>query len=98
MKSIALQTIHTRYPSHEWLHIFTNGSLTSQQKVAGTGATSKLFSFYKPLGYGTTNFDGELEAIVASLNNLLYRIDKFHKAVILSDSQAAIEDFLRIRM
>ena len=62
----------------------------SLHKGAGAGATSKLFSFYKPLGFGTTNFDGELEAILSSLYNLLYRIDKFQRAVILSDSQAAI--------
>ena len=92
MKAIDLETSQTKYPSHDWLHIFTGGSLVSLHKGAGAGAgaTSKLFSFYKPLGFGTTNFDGELEAILSSLYNLLYRIDKFQRAVILSDSQAAI--------
>ncbi|KAJ4439579.1 hypothetical protein ANN_07706, partial [Periplaneta americana] len=42
------------------------------------------------LGYGTTRFDGEIIAISESFRNLLYHINKFKNAVILSDSKAAI--------
>ena len=44
MKSIALDNPHYRHPSHEWLYIFTDESLISQQKGAGTGATNKFLS------------------------------------------------------
>ena len=37
------------------------------------------------------DFDGEIEAIVTAVQQLLYRTNQFQKAVILSDSQAAIE-------
>lgn len=90
LKLLALETIHSRFPEEQWLHIFTDGSLLPNQSGAGAGATCHLFSFYKPLGFGTTNFDGEVEAIYTSLQNLLYRITKFQQAVILSDSRAAI--------
>lgn len=90
LKLLALETIHTRFPEQQWLHIFTDGSLLPNQIGAGAGATCRLFSFYKPLGFGTTNFDGEVEAICTTLQNLLYRITQFQQAVILSDSRAAI--------
>lgn len=90
LKLLALETIHTRFPEHEWLHIYTDGSLITNQDGAGAGVTCHLFSSYKSLGYGTTNFDGETEAIQVALQNLLYRISHFHQAVILSDSRAAI--------
>ncbi|KAJ4429190.1 hypothetical protein ANN_26193 [Periplaneta americana] len=90
LKSLALETIHTRFPEQQWLHIFTDGSLLTNQIGANAGATCRLFSFYKPLGFGITNFDGEVEAICTTLQNLLYRIAQFQQAVILSDSKAAI--------
>ncbi|KAJ4432136.1 hypothetical protein ANN_20752 [Periplaneta americana] len=45
---------------------------------------------YRSLGYGTISFDGEIVAISESLRNLLFHINKFKNAVILSDSKAAI--------
>ncbi|KAJ4435641.1 hypothetical protein ANN_18257, partial [Periplaneta americana] len=44
----------------------------------------------KSLAYVTTSFDGEIVAISESLRNLLFHINKFKNAVILSDSKAAI--------
>lgn len=58
-----MEAIHSRFPNKEWLHILTDRSLVSKQNGAGADATCPLFSFYKSLGYGATNFDGEAEAI-----------------------------------
>ena len=40
---------------------------------------------------GTTNFDGEIEAVSLALQQLLYRIDALKKVVFLMDSEAAIQ-------
>lgn len=80
--------MNNRCPREEWLHIYTDGSTIDNN--SGSGITCALFSFYQPAGYHTTNFDAEIMAIHISLQHLLYRIDKFQNAVILSDSKAAL--------
>ncbi|KAI5717804.1 hypothetical protein M8J77_011529 [Diaphorina citri] len=87
----ALELINTQYPADQWTHIYTDGSMQNPEQGAGAGVTSELFSFYKGLGPFTTNFDGETEAIKIAVQQLLYRTNNFSKAVILSDSKAAIE-------
>ncbi|KAJ4448247.1 hypothetical protein ANN_10261 [Periplaneta americana] len=42
------------------------------------------------VGYNLSAYDGEIEAIHVALNQLLFHMDKFTNAVILSDSKAAI--------
>ena len=68
--------------------IYTDGSTINNS--SGAGITCTLFSFYQPVGHYTTNFDAEIIAIHISLQQLLYRIDKFQQVVILSDSKAAV--------
>ncbi|KAI5738059.1 hypothetical protein M8J77_002519 [Diaphorina citri] len=90
-KTMALETINTRYPSDDWLHIYTDGSLINPEDGAGAGIFCELFSFYKRLGTFTTNFDGEIAAIKIALLQILNRTNQFERAVILSDSKAAIQ-------
>ncbi|KAJ4430694.1 hypothetical protein ANN_19285 [Periplaneta americana] len=69
-KAIALQTINRKYPQKDWLYIYTDGSLMDQNEGAGAGATCQYVSLYKNVAKYTTNFDGEVEAIYTSLQNV----------------------------
>ncbi|GFS73763.1 uncharacterized protein LOC103524116 [Trichonephila clavipes] len=60
LHAIALETINTRFPPEEWLHIYTDGSLLDFAQGAGIGVFSHLF-FYLHVGPLTTHFDGEVE-------------------------------------
>ncbi|GFX42504.1 uncharacterized protein LOC103524116 [Trichonephila clavipes] len=57
LHAIALETINTRFPPEEWLHIYTDGSLLDFAQGAGIGVFSHLFSFYLHAGPLTTHFD-----------------------------------------
>ncbi|GFU86223.1 uncharacterized protein TNCV_368791 [Trichonephila clavipes] len=86
----ALETINTRFPPEEWLHIYTDGSLLDFAQGAGIGVFSHLF-FYLHAGPLTTHFDGEVEAIHIALQKLAVRLPPIEKAVILSDSTSALQ-------
>ena len=90
-KVFALETIHSRYPTQEWIHIYTDGSLLDHEKGAGAGGTCQFFSFYRQVGANTTNYDGEIEAIYTALKNLFIWLRYCNNIVILSDSKAAIQ-------
>ncbi|GFW93656.1 uncharacterized protein LOC103524116 [Trichonephila clavipes] len=66
IQCVPLETINTRFPPEEWLHIYTDGSLLDFAQGAGIGIFSHLFSYLhaSPL---TTHFDGEVEAIHIAL-------------------------------
>ncbi|GFV44756.1 uncharacterized protein TNCV_563071 [Trichonephila clavipes] len=74
LHAIALETINTRFPPEEWLHIYTDGSLLDLAQGAGIGVFSHLFSFYLHAGPLTTHFDGEVEAIHIALQQLAVRL------------------------
>ncbi|GFW53705.1 uncharacterized protein TNCV_1078061 [Trichonephila clavipes] len=57
LHAIALETINTRFPPEEWLHIYTDGPLLDFAQGAGIGVFSHLFSFYLHAGPLTTHFD-----------------------------------------
>ncbi|GFW99127.1 uncharacterized protein LOC103521360 [Trichonephila clavipes] len=84
LHAIALETINTRFPPEEWLHIYTDGSLLDFAQGAGIGVFSHLFSFYLHAGPLTTHFDGEVEAIHIALQQLAVRLPPIERAVILS--------------
>jgi Ribonuclease HI len=86
---VNLETIHTRCPEDQWLHVYTEGPLQNPEEEAGI--TCKLFSFYKSMGKNTTHFDGEITAIKIAIQQLTYRIHHLKKVVILSDSTSAIQ-------
>ncbi|VDO12098.1 unnamed protein product [Rodentolepis nana] len=90
MRSLALETISVNYPADQWLQVFTDGSYTENQANVGTGVYSELFSFYAAAGHNRSAFEGEIEAIRIALRQLCCLDTKFTKAVILSDSQSAI--------
>ncbi|GFV93312.1 uncharacterized protein TNCV_3685351 [Trichonephila clavipes] len=62
LHSIALETINTRFPPEEWLHIYTDGSLLDFAQCAGIGVFSHLFTFYLHAGPLTTHFDASRAA------------------------------------
>jgi len=82
--------MNIRYPPGKWLHIFTNGSQMGGYINAGAGIYCKLFSCYMPLGQHSTAFDGENEAIRTALRLLNLHQNKFERAIIFSNSKAAI--------
>ncbi|GFT10784.1 uncharacterized protein LOC103524116 [Trichonephila clavipes] len=86
----SLETINTRFPPEEWLHICTDGSLLDFAQGAGIGVFSHLF-FYLHAGPLTTQFDGEVEAIHIALQQLAGRLPPIERAVILSDSTSALQ-------
>ncbi|GFS52565.1 probable RNA-directed DNA polymerase from transposon BS [Trichonephila clavipes] len=65
---IALETINTRFPPEEWLHIYTDGSLLDFAQGASIGVFSHLFSFYLHTGPLTTHFDDSTSALQALSN------------------------------
>ncbi|GFX03683.1 probable RNA-directed DNA polymerase from transposon BS [Trichonephila clavipes] len=91
LHAIALETINTRFPPEEWLHIYTDGSLLDFAQGAGIGVFCHLFSFYLHAGPLTTHFDGEVEAIHIALQQLAVRLPPIERAVILSDSTSALQ-------
>ncbi|GFT09205.1 uncharacterized protein LOC103524116 [Trichonephila clavipes] len=80
LHAIALETINTRFPPEEWLHIYTDGSLLDFAQGAGIGVFSHLF-FYLHTGPLTTHFDGEVEAIHIALQQLAVRLPPIERAV-----------------
>jgi len=82
--------MNTRYPQDKWLHIFTDGSKIEGYINAGAGIHCELFSCYMTLGQHSTAFDGEIEAVLNALRVLKSYHNKFERAVIFSDSKAAI--------
>ena len=91
LQQLALATINGRYPSEEYLRIYTDGSLSKIGGKAGAGIHSELFSHYISVGSNRTSFDGEITAITMALQQLLLRPTAFTKVVLLVDSKSAIQ-------
>ena len=79
LKQLAIQTLSERYPSSEWLRIYTDGSYRHNEGKAGAGIYSSLFSHYISAGDNITNFDAEVKAIQIAVQQLIYRPQAFHK-------------------
>ncbi|PRD29061.1 UNVERIFIED_CONTAM: hypothetical protein NCL1_30575 [Trichonephila clavipes] len=88
---IALETIHNQFPTSEWVHIFTDGSLLDRYHGDGAGIFCKLLSFYLPFGIFATVFDGEIEGITLAVDQLSLRSSEFNNAVIFSDSKYSLQ-------
>lgn len=89
LKAAALETIYTRYPNNNWIHIYTDGSKMNDS--VGVGVYSEYFAFYAALGPFRTNFDGELEAIRIATEQINVRSVQLNNIVIFSDSISAIQ-------
>ncbi|GFV31705.1 hypothetical protein TNCV_3854201 [Trichonephila clavipes] len=57
IQCVPLETINTRFPPEEWLHILHRGLTLDFAQGAGIGVFSHLFSFYLHAGPLTTHFD-----------------------------------------
>ncbi|GFX09973.1 ubiquitin carboxyl-terminal hydrolase 40 [Trichonephila clavipes] len=68
IQCVPLETINTRFPPEEWLHIYTDGSLLDFAQGAGIGVFSHPFSFYLHAGPLTTHFDDSTSALQALSN------------------------------
>jgi ribonuclease HI len=69
----------------------TDGSLTLKGEGVGAGAYSELYSHYLAVGKNKTVFEGECQAILYALTQLLYRQNAYDKVVILVDSKSVIQ-------
>jgi hypothetical protein len=78
MKLAALETVLTLYTEWDWLHIYTDASVTDENGKRA-GIYCKLFSFYWSLGQHTTHFDGQIEAVNIALRQLFGRVGSFKK-------------------
>jgi ribonuclease HI len=90
LKQITLATIEERFPTTDWLHIYTDGSVMKNSDSARAGVHSSLLSYYIAVGQFKSNLDTEVEAIRFALEQLIYRQQKFNNVVLLVDSQATI--------
>jgi hypothetical protein len=84
LKQITLATIEERFPTIDWLHIYTDGSVMKNSDSAGAGVHSSLFSYYIAVGQFKSNLDAEVEAIRFALEQLIYRQQKFNNVVLFS--------------
>ena len=91
LRHLALETMNTRYPQDKWLHIFKDGSPIEGYINVGADIYCELFSCYIPLGQHSTAFEVGIEAIRTALSLLNLHQNKHERAVILSDSKAAIQ-------
>jgi hypothetical protein len=73
----AVEAIYTLYPEKEWLHVYTDGSVTEKNGNVGAENYGKLFSFYLSLGKHATHFDGETEEKNSALMQLFCRNGSF---------------------
>ncbi|GFV79690.1 uncharacterized protein TNCV_1725151 [Trichonephila clavipes] len=96
LKAIALETMHNRFPTSEWLYIFTDGSLLDVYQGAGAGIFCELFSFYLQLGIFTTAFDGEIKATTVAVEQLSLRSSEFSRVVIFSTLNRNYRLYLKI--
>ncbi|XP_073990934.1 uncharacterized protein [Rhodnius prolixus] len=90
MRALALETIHSRYPARDWLHIYTDGSARAATHNAGAGVYCREFTLAEPVGRMYTNFDGEVKAISMALAKLIEDKKDNPQIVLFIDSQAAI--------
>jgi hypothetical protein len=91
LKQLALETLNTKYPSEEWFRFYTDGFLTVEGVGVGAGVYLEVFSHYLAVGKNKTVFEGECQAILYALTQLLHRQKAFEKVVILVDSKSVIQ-------
>ena len=84
------ETIHARFPSDKWIHVYTDGFKLEANGNVGADIHSERFARYLTLDPVKSAFDGEVEAIRVTLKHLNAQPFIFEQAVIFSDLQAAI--------
>ncbi|XP_014293833.1 uncharacterized protein [Halyomorpha halys] len=71
----------------QWLHIYTDGSVSVINKGAGAGVYSINIQLPFPIGAGCDNYDAEMQAICFAMEATI----ECYNTVIFSDSQAIIQ-------
>ncbi|GIY68611.1 hypothetical protein CEXT_302611 [Caerostris extrusa] len=75
LKAAATETIYTRYPKNNLIHLYTDGS--KMLDSVGVRVYSEIFALYAAFGPFRTNFDGELEAIKVATEKISFRTVQF---------------------
>ncbi|XP_035229324.1 uncharacterized protein LOC118201340 [Stegodyphus dumicola] len=88
LRASAFEVLNIFYPEPEWLRIFTDDP-SCLMALMQVPEFSTKFSFYLSVDRGSV-FDGEIAAIRTALYQLPCHLEKFTRAVILSDSRAAL--------
>lgn len=90
LKNAFLEMIEVLYPTSEWFHIYTDGSLNEDK--AGAGVFSNLFEIKSSVGSNATSFDAELKAISLALGAIMkHKIsERYQQIVIFVDSKCAL--------
>nr|CUU97743.1 hypothetical transcript [Hymenolepis microstoma] len=91
MRLLVLETINTNYPADQWLQVLTDESYVENQANVGAEVYSELFAFFAAARQNRSAFECEIEAIKIALGQLCCRNTKFINAVILWNSQSAIQ-------
>ncbi|GFR78152.1 reverse transcriptase [Elysia marginata] len=91
-----------KYPTGEWIRIYTDGSATDAVRNGGGGVYATLpdgttleRSF--ACGRRCTNYKAETEAIKEGLNMVNNKISKTSKVVILSDASSVLQTLENIK-
>ena len=94
-KSFTLEMLQERYPSHSWIHAFTDGSAERAVCNAGSGIyikfpdrTTSALSF--PVGKRSSNYRAELQALISATDHLIQKA-KQQNIVLLTDSLSALQ-------
>jgi hypothetical protein len=72
-----LEMIDLHYPEKDRLRVYTGGSQVVEANTAGAEVHCKLFLQYATVGVNKSNFDGEIQAITLTLQQLLDRLQAF---------------------
>ncbi|GFY71748.1 hypothetical protein TNIN_265891 [Trichonephila inaurata madagascariensis] len=89
LRALSLEVLNILYHEPESLRIFADGSLLSDSPNAGAGVFSEIISFYVSMDRGTA-FVSEIAAIHTALFQPQCHLETITRAVILSDSKAAL--------
>ncbi|GFU58494.1 hypothetical protein TNCV_697551 [Trichonephila clavipes] len=84
LKNAAFATMYNRYPSENWLHVYTDGSVKNAVKNSGAGAYSNIFNINCHVGKYYDNFDAEIAAIIYGIDDLRNSCD--HNIIFFIDS------------
>ncbi|GFX63928.1 uncharacterized protein LOC103524116 [Trichonephila clavipes] len=89
LRSVGLATIQERYLDQDWLHVFTDGSVTASFGRVRAGAFSNSFNLKEPFSAWSDNFDGDIFALYMAFRVICATPGQ--NIVIFIYSQAAIK-------
>jgi ribonuclease HI len=96
-RSITLEMIEKRYPSHSWIHAFTDGSADEAVRNAGSGVSIRFperpsAEISIPVGERSSNYRAEVQALTIATQHLIETDDlPTTNLVFLTDSLSALQ-------